>query len=34
VNDTDLGDFREFLEALGYPYTPEYDNPAYRFFLS
>jgi threonine dehydratase len=33
VEDKDLGEFREFLEALGYPYTTEYDNPAYRFFL-
>jgi threonine dehydratase len=34
VSDADLGDFRQFLEALGYPCTPEYENPAYRFFLS
>ena len=33
VGDPDLSAFREFLEALGYPYTTEYDNPAYRFFL-
>ena len=33
VEDADLLAFREFLEALGYPYTTEYDNPAYRFFL-
>src|SRR5687768_7378875 len=23
----------EFLDGLGYPYTLEHDNPAYRFFL-
>jgi threonine dehydratase len=34
VEEQELGDFRAFLEALGYPYTTEYDNPAYRFFLS
>jgi threonine dehydratase len=34
VQDTDLAEFRDFLDALGYPYTAEYDNPAYRFFLS
>ena len=33
VEDGDLPAFREFLEALGYPYAAEYDNPAYRFFL-
>ena len=33
VEDHDLPAFREFLEGLGYPYTTEYDNPAYRFFL-
>jgi threonine dehydratase len=33
VEDQDLVAFREFLDALGYPYTTEYDNPAYRFFL-
>ena len=27
----DLPAFRAFLEALGYPYTPEHDNPAYSF---
>jgi threonine dehydratase len=26
-------DFRQFLDALGYPYTIETDNPAYTFFL-
>jgi threonine dehydratase len=25
--------FREFLEALGYPYVEETDNPVYRLFL-
>jgi threonine dehydratase len=33
VQDADLPAFRAFLEALGYPYTSEQDNPAYRFFL-
>jgi threonine dehydratase len=33
VEDPDLSAFREFLEGLGYPYTTEYDNPAYRFLL-
>jgi threonine dehydratase len=33
VEDQDLLAFRQFLDDLGYPYTPEYDNPAYRFFL-
>jgi threonine dehydratase len=33
VDDRDLPAFREFLDALGYPYTAEQDNPAYRFFL-
>ena len=33
VEDQDLVAFREFLDGLGYPYTTEYDNPAYRFFL-
>ena len=26
--------FRDFLDELAYPYTPEADNPAYRFFLA
>ncbi len=34
VDDADLPAFRAFLDALGYPYTPEHDNPAYKFFLS
>ena len=34
VEDADLGAFRAFLEELGYPYTSEHDNAAYRFFLS
>jgi threonine dehydratase len=25
--------FQEYLEALGYPYWEETDNPAYRLFL-
>jgi hypothetical protein len=33
VNEADLPAFRRFLDGLGYPYTAEYDNPAYRFFL-
>jgi threonine dehydratase len=33
VEEKDLPEFRAFLEALGYPYTPEQDNPAYTFFL-
>ena len=33
VEEPDLSEFRAFLDALGYPYTPEHDNPAYRFFL-
>src|SRR5687767_7784655 len=34
VEDPDLPKFIAFLDALGYPYTQEDDNPAYRFFLS
>ncbi len=34
VEEADLPAFRAFLDELGYPYTPEYDNPAYQFFLS
>ena len=33
VEDRDLPAFRQFLDALGYAYTSEQDNPAYRFFL-
>ena len=33
VEERDLPEFQSFLEALGYPYTPETDNPAYSFFL-
>jgi threonine dehydratase len=33
VGDDDLPAFRAFLDELGYPYTTEYDNPAYKFFL-
>jgi threonine dehydratase len=33
VEDADLPAFRAFLDALGYPYTSEHENPAYRFFL-
>jgi len=34
VEPQDLSAFAAFLDALGYPYTQEDDNPAYRFFLS
>jgi len=33
VSDADMPAFRSFLDELAYPYTPEYDNPAYKFFL-
>ena len=33
VEKHDLGEFRSFLNALGYPYTLETDNLAYQFFL-
>jgi threonine dehydratase len=33
VQDADLPAFRSFLDGLGYEYTPEYENPAYTFFL-
>jgi threonine dehydratase len=33
VADEDLGTFSQFLDELGYPYTQEQDNPAYKFFL-
>src|SRR5687767_3039052 len=33
VEDGDLPAFRAFLDELGYPYTPEHDNAAYKFFL-
>ena len=33
VEDRDLEAFRSFLEGLGYEYTIESENPAYRFFL-
>jgi len=33
VTDPDLAAFRTFLDELGYPYTAEQENPAYRFFL-
>jgi threonine dehydratase len=33
VSDADLPAFRAFLDELAYPYTPEYENPAYKFFL-
>jgi threonine dehydratase len=34
VEEADLPAFRAFLDELGYPYAPEYDNPAHRIFLS
>ncbi|MEQ1574032.1 MAG: threonine ammonia-lyase, biosynthetic [Vicinamibacterales bacterium] len=34
VEDPDLPAFKAFLDALGYPYVVEDDNPAYRYFLS
>jgi threonine dehydratase len=33
VVDSDLVEFRRFLEELGYPYAQEHDNLAYKFFL-
>ena len=33
VEDRDLAEFMSFLDALGYPYKFEQENPAYRFFL-
>jgi len=33
VVERDLSAFRAFLDELGYPYTFEEDNIAYRFFL-
>ncbi len=33
VADEDLAPFRQFLDELGYPYTQEQENPAYKFFL-
>ena len=33
VNDQDMPAFRAFLDGLGYPFTPEHDNPSYRLFL-
>jgi threonine dehydratase len=33
VPDSEMGDFREFLDRLGYDYASEDDNPAYTFFL-
>jgi threonine dehydratase len=34
VEDAELPRFGAFLDALGYPYTSEEQNPAYQFFLS
>jgi threonine dehydratase len=34
VPDGELGDFRGFLDRLGYPSVAEGDNPAYSLFLS
>ena len=33
VPDDQLGEFKAFLEGLGYPYLTEFDNSAYRLFL-
>ncbi|HUG77796.1 MAG TPA: threonine ammonia-lyase, biosynthetic [Burkholderiales bacterium] len=33
VPDKEMGAFRRFLRALGYPYADETRNPAYRLFL-
>jgi threonine dehydratase len=33
VEESDLAAFHQFLTELGYPYTSEHDNPAYKFFL-
>jgi threonine dehydratase len=33
VEERDLPEFNAFLDALGYPYASETDNPAYQFFL-
>jgi threonine dehydratase len=33
VPDEQIGDFRAFLDQLGYPYLAEFDNDAYRLFL-
>jgi threonine dehydratase len=33
VAEQDMPAFRDFLAELAYPCTPEYDNPAYKFFL-
>ena len=33
VSDADMPAFRAFLDELAYPYTPEYENLAYKFFL-
>ncbi len=33
VEEADMPAFRAFLDELAYPYTPEYENPAYTFFL-
>ena len=34
VSDTQVDEFSEHLNALGYSYKDETDNPAYRYFLS
>ena len=33
VPQREMGDFRRFLDQLGYPYADETRNPAYRLFL-
>ena len=32
--DADRADFEQHLAQLGYQYTEETENPAYKFFLS
>jgi threonine dehydratase len=34
VPSSDIDAVESFLQGLGYPYTAESDNPAYRLFLS
>jgi threonine dehydratase len=33
VPKQEMGGFRSFLRKLGYPYSEETKNPAYRLFL-
>jgi threonine dehydratase len=34
VPKSEMGDFRRFLDTLGYPWVDETSNPAYRLFLA